>query len=187
MFWRKPKHPHTWLPEPISTERLVLSPVVRELVPSYLGLMDAEFLEVHHWPTDLLELVQRGLNASKAIRSRMTAGTALIVPRDTPGIVAGFISVDVNQAQPHLRAERLIGIHLAPPHRNLGYLSEALPAAIDAMDAAGLTKVFLAMSTENAPMIRVCEKLGLFEHPPDTYGHPDGSSEVACIFQALPR
>ncbi len=187
MFWRKPKHPHTWLPEPVGTERLILSPVVRELVPSYLGLMDAEFLEVHHWPPELLDLVQRGLKASRSIRSQMSANTALIVPRESPGVVAGFISADLNQSQPHLRAERLIGIHLAPPHRNIGYLSEALPAAIDAMDAAGLTKVFLAMSTDNVAMIRVCEKLDLFEHPADTYDHPDGTSEVACVFQALPR
>lgn len=186
MKLRRKRRPHDWVSsaDAIRTERLRVVPITPELEAGYVALFDDEFVTTHHWSRAMVHVVQKSLRAGGTDRDLVTRATAVLVPRDDPHAVIGFISIERGPAGS--ADKRQFGIQIASDHRGMGYTTEVLPAIIDHIENGGFRHVVLATSEHNAAMIRVCEKLGL-QFEPEPYKHPDGSEEVARVYRVLPR
>lgn len=186
MWRRRTQRVHDWLDpdRPLTTDRLAIVELTRELDGSYLALLDDEFMEIHHWPPYVVQQTQRQLGGTRGLRHLATKGVGVLTQAEDPEQAIGFLSIELNPAAPYQRFH--VGLQIAREHRQKGYTTEALRALV-AYFAEGLPHdIVIATSRANGAMVHICRKLDLPEWY-EEYTHPDGSKELAAIFQAVPE
>jgi RimJ/RimL family protein N-acetyltransferase len=88
-------------------------------------------------------------------------GIWAIQRRDT-GVVAGSVLlVPLADADGTRGAEHEVGWHLHPDSWGNGFATEAARGAIDMGFADGLEEIYAVVYPDNAPSLRVCQRLGM--------------------------
>jgi RimJ/RimL family protein N-acetyltransferase len=184
LFKKRPPEDHTWLSNdnPVSTDRVIVVPLSRNLDAAYIALIDGDFTETHRWPPELLRFVKRSLGANDRIRSSYTRHVAVVVPADTPEQVIGAVSVE--RAHPDIPGPHFLRVHLLAEQRRTGITTALLPEVITRLKRADLKDVVIATSKDNAAMNGVCKKLNLSYKNVD-HEYPDGQTEKTRYYRVI--
>jgi RimJ/RimL family protein N-acetyltransferase len=170
--------------ETLPAERIDLLSVDPTRIEAFLSVHDDDFFVEHGW-TDQF---QRDLVAGTdyfAAREVCLPGTWLLRVRADgaePTVDnAGFITVSEQRESD--QAPPTLGMQLRSPYRGRGYMSEALPLALERIAADGCTPVQMTTAAENEAVVALAQKCGFGEIRRVDHRLPNGAVIPSIVYE----
>lgn len=171
---------------PVDTLRLRLRPAEADDAEALAGLMsEAVSRRLASWPVPYTPVMALDRIAGVRMAAAERRSLPLVVERRSDGQVMGWISISRAPGDP---TTALITYWLGEHYQGLGYMREAMPAAVrEAFTLMDVARLRAAVQADNAPSLAVIRRLGLAPMGEGRIWCPARGRDEPCLWFEVPR
>nr|WP_246522504.1 GNAT family N-acetyltransferase [Neoroseomonas terrae] len=166
--------------------RLRLRPAEADDAEALAGLMsEAVSRRLASWPVPYTPVMALDRIAGVRMAAAERRSLPLVVERRSDGQVMGWISISRAPGDP---TTALITYWLGEHYQGLGYMREAMPAAVrEAFTLMDVARLRAAVQADNAPSLAVIRRLGLAPMGEGRIWCPARGRDEPCLWFEVPR